>query len=89
MDTISLDKGIGMKDIILPVTCGQIWFGLFIVLGATAIPSLIYYIITEDGIFGFYGAIGTVLFGTICGALFLIAWAEGRLPRFPIRCKCE
>lgn len=78
-----------MKDIILPVTCKQIWFGLFIILGATAIPSLIYYTIIEDNIFGIYGVVGTILFGAICGTLFLIAWAEERLPRFPIRCKCE
>jgi len=89
VDTIPYSKGVSMKDIILPVTCNQIWYGLFIVLGATTIPSLIYFIITEDGIFGIYGVTGTILFGAICLTLFLTAWADERLPRFPIRCKCS
>jgi len=78
-----------MNDIVLPVTCYQIKLGLFILLGVTAIPCLIILTIIDDrGILWFYGVTGTTFFAGIGIGMLLIFWCEGKLPRFPVRCKC-
>jgi len=79
-----------MKDIILPVTCYQIKVWLYILFGATAIPSLIIGIIIEDkGLLMFYGVIGSIIFSSISVTLLVTLWCDDKLPRFPIRCKCD
>lgn len=76
-----------MKDIILPVTCYQIKLGLFITLGVTALLSLIFS--GDNDLLKVYGGVGMIVFGAINGSLLLLAYAEDKLPRFPIRCKCD
>jgi len=78
-----------MKDIILPITCYQIKLGLFITLGATAISSLIIGILNDNAGLFLYGLLGSTIFFSLCCVFFMIACEEGRLPRFPIRCKCD
>jgi len=78
-----------MKEIILPITCFQIKLGLFITLAITAPLSLIIGFNINNGGLILYGGVGTSLLFAISLAFLLIAWAEGRFPRFPIRCKCN
>ena len=78
-----------MKDIILPITCYQIRLWTFILFGITAVLSLILAPYHQLAGLALYGYVGTILFGIMLFVSFMIAWDEDKLPRFPIRCRCD
>ena len=78
-----------MKDVILPITCNQIKLGMFILFGVTSVLILILSPYHQLAGLAFYGYIGTILFVVMLFVFFMIAWDEDKLPRFPIRCKCD
>lgn len=74
-----------MKDIILPLTCKQLGMGLMIL----PLILLLYGIFTPNVVATGIGAAGTILDAVILIVLFIQAYDDGTLPRFPIRCKCN
>lgn len=74
-----------MKDIVLPVTCYQIKIGLMIL----PLPLFLLGIFTGNVIATAFGTVGLILDAVILFVIFLLAWANYDLPRFPIRCKCN
>jgi len=74
-----------MKDVTLPVTCKQLGRGLMIL----PLPILLLGLFIENGIVAVVGALGLVVDAIILFSLLLEAWATDKLPRFPIRCKCD
>ena len=74
-----------MKDIILPVTCKQIYIGLMI------LPLLLFIsgLFALNMILVVVGSIGLMVDAVILLVLLINAWVDNKLPRFPIRCKCE
>lgn len=53
------------------------------------LPLFLLGIFTGNGVAFLIGAMGLVFDAVILLVIFMIAWDEGDLPRFPIRCKCE
>jgi len=74
-----------MKDIILPVTCKQLGIGLMIL----PLPLLLLGLFSGNVIAVGVGILGLIVDALILLGLFMEAWWDEKLPRFPIRCKCD